>query len=118
MACILNVIILQIQGVGQGKLTVCFSRNNEMPKSEGDPGQGGTSTGGVTCRVIANSESTEFNTEWPCDKIRNAIDCKPHYFSVVATESLNRCSALTTGSSTYLATYIKILSNTDNIYYF
>ncbi|KAF4529723.1 hypothetical protein B566_EDAN015352 [Ephemera danica] len=92
-------VIVRIQGVGQGKLTVCFSRTNEQPKSVGEPGQSGSTTEGVTCRTLTASESTEFRAEWPCDKVRNAIDCKPMHFSVVATESLNRCAALTSGSN-------------------
>ncbi|XP_059483450.1 uncharacterized protein LOC132201356 [Neocloeon triangulifer] len=84
---------VKFQGTGQGRLTVCFSRTIAQPiASQG--GQGSQS--GVTCRQLQGSDSTEFRVERPCDGQWFAIDCRPQYFSVVATDSTNRCQGRNT----------------------
>ncbi|XP_065347967.1 uncharacterized protein LOC135944740 [Cloeon dipterum] len=81
---------VKFQATGQGRLSVCFSRSISEPIA--GPGGDG-SQGGVTCRQLQGSDSTEFKVSRPCDGKSFAIDCQPQYFSVVATDSTNRCQS-------------------------
>jgi hypothetical protein len=81
----------QFQGTGQGKLSVCFSRSNAQPIA-GQGGQG--SQAGVNCKQVQGSDTAEFWVDRPCDGASFSVDCSPFHFSVVATESSNRCQAI------------------------